>query len=257
MCKMAIITGAGTGIGYATAMALIKEGIHIIAIGRQKQPLEALKAICQKQVTILPVDVASREGRCKIAAEVENISHIDYLIHAAAIVQPISKLIDVDLSSWETIMRINLESPIFLTQLLINKLKTGRVLFISSGAAFEPVSGVGSYCISKTGLAMAYECFKIEMQGTSIAFGSVLPGVVATPMHAEIRKASPNILPSIERLKQLDEEGKLIPAKTVAKFIKWLLLHTNSEEFSHDHWNIYDIRHHQYWLDESLSQDVV
>lgn len=149
-------------------------------------------------------------------------------------------------SAWQESIAINLNAPLFLTQLLLDKLQQGRVLHIGSGAAYFPVSGWAAYCVSKAGLAMLTHCWQLE--NPELAITSVMPGIIDTPMQELIRSC---VSMNEERRKffiELYEEKRLLSTATVAAFLCWLLLEVEPGLYRSKEWDIYDKSHHRSWL---------
>ncbi|MEE8059815.1 MAG: SDR family NAD(P)-dependent oxidoreductase [Pseudomonadales bacterium] len=250
MTKTAVITGAGTGIGYHLSLALLASNIdiQIITIGRRSEPLRALRLSYPQQVLAIAADVATPEGRNSIVQKLSNYAHIDYLVHAAATVQPLCTIKHLSLTDWRNSLHTNVEGPLFLTQLLLEKFDHSRVLFFTSEATVQPVHGASSYCVSKVAQQMVYECFKAEVSPQHASFGMVSPGLVDTPMQAVIRQADPRELPAVTAISQLYNENKLLTADTVARFVTWLLLTVKQEDFSRNIWDIDEAFHQSSWI---------
>jgi benzil reductase ((S)-benzoin forming) len=252
MQKFAIITGGGSGIGQAVAHNLSDHGLDVLIVGRRTKALEETKAHQPKRIQILQADVSSSSGREKLLAHVEKRKQIDFLIHNAGIVEPITPISDIKVSDWRKTQATNVEAPLFLTQGLLPKLKGGRVLHISSGLAHLPMSSWCSYCTSKAGLFMIYQCLKEEF-GESVSFGSVMPGIVDTEMQAVIRHTDDTVASNIEFFRQLKDENKLLTSQTVANFLAWLLLSISAKRYAEQEWDIYDGAHHREWLPKGQS----
>ena len=95
---------------------------------------------------------------------------------------------------------------------------------------------------------MIYESLKTEIPNKQAIFAMVSPGLVDTPMQADIRQADPKELPAASVLAQLYSENKLLSAETVATFVSWLLLEVDEEEFSKNIWDIYQQTHQSNWM---------
>lgn len=242
---MFVVTGGGSGIGRALAQALAHRGKRVLIIGRHESTL-AETAVFSPLITYTCGDVAHAEDRLKIVQNLQSVISIEGLVHNAAIIEPIAPIASVDQGTWEQAINTNLNAPLFLTQLLLDKLKHGRVLHIGSGAAYFPVTGWGAYCVSKAALSMLTRCWQLESRYT--AFSSVMPGIIDTSMQAVIREAA--FMEPEKRLyfNELKEKGKLISKETVAQFLCWLLLDVQKEVFSSKEWDIYDKKHHEFWL---------
>lgn len=242
---MFVVTGGGSGIGKALTQALALRGKTVLIIGR-REPLLLETAAFSPRIQVLCADVSTQEGRQQIVNHLSEIKTIEGLVHNAGLIEPICPLNRIDEASWQKIMSTNLDTPLFLTQALEEKLHGGRVLFIGSGAAYFPVAGWGAYCVSKAGLSMLTRCLQIESQ--QIAFANVMPGIIDTAMQEQIRSASNMDPERIAFYKKLYRQGQLISTDTVAVFLTWLLLALDKPQFVSNEWDIYDQSHHAEWL---------
>lgn len=250
MKKIVVITGAGTGVGYQVSLSLLEGNneIHVVAIGRRSEKLNTLKSAHPGRVSVVAVDIATEEGRNYIVTELSSFPKIDYLIHAAATIKPLVKIKDLSLQGWRHAIQTNVESPLFLTQLLLHKCDHSRVLFFSSETPVKAVIGASTYCISKAGLQLVYDSFKAEVPSEKAVFAMISPGLVDTPMQEEIRQTDPVVLPAATELSLLYRENKLLPVSIVSGFVRWVLLDVSDEEFSSAIWNIYDTSHQSRWM---------
>ncbi|WP_131777450.1 SDR family NAD(P)-dependent oxidoreductase [Legionella impletisoli] len=245
---MFIITGGGSGIGRALALNLASREQLVLIVGRREKPL-ADTASMHPNLSCLCADVASEKGRQQIKDYIEPYTMIKGLIHNAGTIEPISPITEIKEAEWQNTMATNVEAPLFLTQLLSDLLKNGRVLNIGSGAAHFAVKGWAAYCVSKAALLMLTKCWQLEQN--AIAFANVMPGIIDTDMQAMIRKASHMDDEKLLFFKTLKQEGKLISPETVALFLSWLLLDVAKNEFESQEWDIYDTSHHAAWLSSS------
>ncbi len=253
MLKSVVITGAGTGIGKALSVALAKQGCSIIGIGRHLATLEATQKTHPDRIKIIQADLTKPEDRKQVVENILELNQHISLIHNAGTIEPLCLLSDIQLKDWKNTFELNVEAPLFLTQGLLPCLKGGRVLHISSGLAHYARSGMGVYCVTKAALYMLYQCCKKELDAYNICVGSVMPGVVDTPMQAVICETPLEHLPGVQDFISLKETQKLVSPEVVADFLKWLLLDTSDDEFTRDEWDISDRSHHKEWLKDPNS----
>lgn len=242
---MFVITGGGSGIGRALALALSKRGKSVLIIGRREQQLQET-ASSSSLIQYLCADVSTYEGIESIKNYLDSTQHISALVNNAGTLDPIAALTDIEPKAWQNIINTNLSASLFLPQQLYTQLINGRVLNIGSGAAYFPIKGWAGYCVTKAALSMLTRCWQLESQ--YIAFASVMPGIIDTEMQAIARKGlhmDPNHVDFYVRLKQ---QNKLITTETVAEFLTWLLLDTDRGKYVSKEWDIYDKSHHSAWL---------
>jgi benzil reductase ((S)-benzoin forming) len=242
---MFVVTGGGSGIGKALAVALTQRGKNVLIVGRRQRAL-AETAACSPLISTLCADVAMQEGRQLIASYLHDFSQIEGLVHNAGIIDPIMPISSIDNASWERVMAVNLNAPLFLSQLLLDKLAKGRILHIGSGAAEFPVTGWSAYCVSKAALSMLTRCWQLEHTNPAIA--NVKPGIIDTDMQALIRESNTMDEEKVAFFKELKQDNRLLTPETVALFLTWLLLDVDKEDFQEQEWDIYDKTHHALWL---------
>jgi NAD(P)-dependent dehydrogenase (short-subunit alcohol dehydrogenase family) len=205
MSKIAIVTGASSGIGLALALDLTERGHHVLAVARRGDALATAFADAEF-VTPVVADVSTEDGHAiivaaaKAAASDNDDTNIAFLVHNAAM-NVNARLTSLDMKTWQTIMAVNVDGPLFLTLALVNAglLVSGtRVLNISSGLAHHYSVGFGAYCTSKTTLLFVKNALVAELTADKgILFSSLQPGVVNTPMQDAIRTADPAEVPTL------------------------------------------------------------
>jgi NAD(P)-dependent dehydrogenase (short-subunit alcohol dehydrogenase family) len=148
--RIALVTGASRGIGYATAFALAKAGAHIIAVARTVGGLEelddAIKAL-GGSATLVPLDLKDHAGIDRLGLALhERFGRLDVLVGNAAILGPLSPLGHVEATAWDDVMAVNVTANWRLICAMDQLLKfsdAGRVVFVSSGvsALAPPIGG--------------------------------------------------------------------------------------------------------------------
>lgn len=184
--NVAVITGGGSGIGRALALDLASEEDTVVFIvGRKLAALEETAALATSgSIITCEADLSFASGRAAVGACVADVETIDQLVHNAAVL-PIGPLADVAEDEWRLALGVNLEAPIFLTQLLRPKLTAAggaRVLLVGSAAAEAFYPSLGLYGITKNALKFVHSGLKEELRAHGISLGYVNPGMVATRM---------------------------------------------------------------------------
>lgn len=237
METIAVITGCSSGIGAALALGLAKKGIDVVAVARNKNELITLQKSYPQKIHIVATDIGTSEGRFKIKNIVSKHGKIKFLVHNAATSLPINSLENISFDDWRYCLAVNLEAPLFLTQILLPFLQGGRILHLSSGAAYHAVPFFGCYCITKSALLMLYKVLKNELKIHNIAVGSAMPGVVDTKSQEIARSLDENKFPIAKMFQQLKSENKLATPQKVAEFLSWLLLETSVAQFEEKDWD--------------------
>jgi NAD(P)-dependent dehydrogenase (short-subunit alcohol dehydrogenase family) len=245
--KLAVVTGAGSGIGRAVALALSHKRLTVLAAGRRLQPLEETADIAVGGVKPVSADVATAAGRATIVSELDD-DRLDFLVHAAG-TMPIQRLTDITPETWRQVMATNLDARLHLTQALIPNLTPGgRVLFIGSMSATKARQGSTAYCTSLAASFMLQQCLKLELAQHAILVTHAIPGPVNTRMLQAGMAADADVFPDSAEYGALREQGKLIEPETVGRFYAWLLTQTDDQSYSDDQWDIRDESHHTAWV---------
>ncbi|KAH9255107.1 hypothetical protein BASA81_006866 [Batrachochytrium salamandrivorans] len=253
MSKSALVTGAD-------------------AVGRRMEKLLETQAaaVDPKQIELIQADITLEQDRNKILAKLGAVK-LEYLVHNAGVVGPLVPSDKLDLGEFQSVMRTNVEAPIFLTQLLLPALefnsKKSRILHVSSGCAHSASPSWLAYCVSKAAFLMAYRCLALDLEPKGILVGSFKPGIVDTEMQQEMRLASVGDFPKADFFKKLRQEqlnhhsGEEVAGKphapsrdrldipdNVAHFA-WFLLHDTSDaEFPSHDWDIRDDKIGLRWI---------
>lgn len=250
---MIVVTGGGSGIGQALAQSLASRGENVLILGRREDKLQETAKVSPKYISYLACDLSQADDRATFVRDLD-VPSIKGLVHNAGLLEPLKPLADITLAEWQQSQAINVEAPLFLTQALLPKLKGGRVLHLSSGAAHDAYSHWGAYCTSKSALYMLYKLFKQEVP--DVHFGSVMPGITDTAMQDIIRCSDTLPKDVLAFFRTLKTENKLLSTQTVAEFLTWLMLDVSASRYSENEWDIYDRSLHKEWLKEGVVPKV-
>lgn len=184
----ALITGASSGIGRATALAFAKAGIEVALVSRSQTKLESVAAQITQQggkASIYPLDLA-QVGRVKtdITAIVDELGSIDLLINNAGMGYT-NSLLDTSLQDWQQVMDLNLTSVFQCIQAVLPGMRDrgqGTILNIASIAATQAFPDWGAYSVSKAALLMLSKILALETRPYGIRVATICPGAVNTPI---------------------------------------------------------------------------
>jgi 3-hydroxy acid dehydrogenase / malonic semialdehyde reductase len=191
MPKIALITGATSGIGRATALLLAQNGYRIIATGRRKDRLEAL----QQEITEVPVHVLEFDVRNKVAVRdaVNSLppewQAIDVLINNAGNAHGLAPIQDGDDRDWDMMLDINVKGLLYVTQAVLpfmTSRKKGHIINIGSVAGKEVYANGNVYCASKAAVDALTKGMRIDLLPQHIKVSEVNPGMVYTEF-SEVR----------------------------------------------------------------------
>lgn len=170
-----VVTGAGSGIGRATAQALLGDGQEVTAIDLSESVVE-LEAAGARAVV---ADVTDEAARSRIAAEAGSVHG---LVNAAGIIR-VAELEDVTVADWRAMFGVNVEALFFLTQALLPNLADGgAIVNLSSMSAKMSDDGSAAYSASKAAVATITRAFAARLGPRGIRVNSVSPGVILTRM---------------------------------------------------------------------------
>jgi meso-butanediol dehydrogenase / (S,S)-butanediol dehydrogenase / diacetyl reductase len=185
--RAAIVTGAGTGIGRAVALALQADGYSITLVGRRREPLDAVAgelAAAGGSACVVPADVGDPAGAAAAAERTrKTFGGIDVVVNNAGIGSD-KPLLDETLEDWEAVLRTNLTSAFLVSQESLPDLiaRRGRVVNVASINGLVAGPGWTSYCVSKAGLIMLARCIANDYGRLGVRANAVCPGWVRTPM---------------------------------------------------------------------------
>ncbi|NOG43931.1 MAG: SDR family NAD(P)-dependent oxidoreductase [Calditrichaeota bacterium] len=246
MEKINIVTGGGTGIGRSICNILAQNGHKVLIVGRRLDKLKETQSYFPDRIDILKADISNEEDRKKIKDSVRE-KQIGFLVHNAAVLGKITGLENISLEEWRRVMSINVEAPLFLTQALLPNLGNSRILNISSGAAHFAIKSWGAYCTSKAALLMIYQMFNAEFGEKKILTASLRPGIVDTEMQGDIREASLEKNPHLQKFHDMFNDKSMETSERVAQFAYWVLTATSDQDYSAKEWDIREGDHVSKW----------
>lgn len=184
MSKIAMVTGATSGIGWATAEALAKEGYQLIICGRRKERLQELSAKVGVKTLELLFDVSDRaavaEALHSLPAEWK---HIDVLINNAGNAHGLGKIHEGNIDDWDAMIDINVKGLLYVTKAIVPNMVergSGHVVNIGSIAGKEAYPGGNVYCCSKHAVDAINTGMRMDLNGTGVKVSQVCPGLVET-----------------------------------------------------------------------------
>lgn len=195
--QVAIVTGASSGIGRATAMALAERGLRLSLLARSEGKLREVAEACRQagaaDVACFACDVRDEHAvKRAIAAILERFGRIDILINNAGL----SLNGEVDgyaLDDWRTVIETNLTGPFLLCREVLpamKRQKSGQIVNLSSGAGRNGIKQMSAYCASKFGLIGFTESLGHEVRPFNIRVSVLLPGSVATDFSRVANRAA-------------------------------------------------------------------
>jgi len=237
-----VITGAGSGIGAATAERFAREGWELVLIGRRPEALEATAKRITQNLTqaqpprkpvihTIPVDISSLESVSvlnrwsKMSMTVANRVHA--LVHSAGIFERNRTIVSTDVS-WHRVFETNLFAVIRVTQILYPYLKKNRgsITNISSTLGLRPTMDTAAYSASKAALNNWTQSFALEAAADGVRVNAVCPGIVDTPIHDF--HVAPDKAATLEKLGPIQPMGRIGQPSEIAHMV-WTLAGPGSE----------------------------
>lgn len=179
MKKQALITGATSGIGRASALRLAALGYHIIATGRRRDRLEEL----QKEIgdcDILVFDVRD-EAACK--RFLEPLENIDLLLNNAGLAAGLEHIQQGDTKDWDAMIDTNVKGLLYVTRVISPKMEAagrGHIINIGSIAGTEPYENGAVYCASKHAVHAISQAMRADLLKAGVKVTEIRPGMVET-----------------------------------------------------------------------------
>lgn len=186
--QWALITGATSGIGWATAHSLAEQGYSIIALGRRSEKLQALaqelSVYKNVQVKTLQVDITDRVALEKVLSENSSLwSQVEVLVNNAGLAKGVDKMQDGHLDDWETMIDTNIKGLLFMTRGILPhmmKKNSGHIVNLGSVAGRWTYPGGGVYCATKFAVRALSEGLRMDLLGANIRVTNIEPGMVNT-----------------------------------------------------------------------------
>ncbi len=176
--RIAVVTGASSGIGAAIARRLSRDGFHVVCAARRLDRIEALTA--EIGGTAVRCDVTDSDDVAALADLVGE--RCDLLVNNAGGAFGLEAVADADLDAWQQMYAVNVIGATAVTKALLPRLiaSTGLIVFITSVAADGPYEGGAGYCAAKAAERMIPGTMRLELVGQPVRIAEISPGMVAT-----------------------------------------------------------------------------
>ncbi|MDP2731919.1 MAG: SDR family NAD(P)-dependent oxidoreductase [Hoeflea sp.] len=201
--RIALVTGASRGIGYWTALALAKQGAHVIAVARTTGGLEELDDAIQADggsATLVPMDLTDLPAIDRLGGAInERWGKLDILVANAGVLGTISPVGHVEAKVFDKVMAVNVTATwrvIRSVEPLLLKSDAGRALILSSAVAHSARAFWGPYAASKAAVEVLARVWAAETEKSALTVNSVDPGATRTAMRAQAMPGeNPDTLP--------------------------------------------------------------
>src|ERR671911_1599390 len=221
--RVALVTGASSGLGRATAIALARAGADVALVARSREELEGAKeevAKIGRRALVLPVDLASEADTSEaVGLAIVTLGRIDVLVNAAGTDAP-GTVEELAVEGWDRTLAVNLRAPFLLSKAAFPHMReagSGTIVNVSSVAGKKGWANASAYCASKFGLTGLTEAVADEGKEHGIRAIVLYPGAMATNWGAfspeERQESGPNEAPATQVLRP----------ERVASFISWFV----------------------------------
>ncbi len=193
--KVAIVTGAGTGIGKGIATAMAESGARVVLAGRTRSRLEETEETIRGfggEAQVVEADVSDREGRKSlVSAVLDAWKQIDILVNNAG-VNVRTPPEDYREDDWDRVVNTNLKGTFFLTQLVARHMierKYGKIIHIASLATITGIPLIPAYTAAKGGIGSLTYQLAIDWARYNINVNSICPGYIRTPLTRPVEES--------------------------------------------------------------------
>ena len=225
--KVAVITGASSGIGRASALLFAENGAKVAAVARSEKELNLLRDEAkQNGGTIKPYLCDLREIRQvdRLVSEIaDHFGQIDVLVNAAGIIAN-GSIETTSLDNWDKMMDINVRSVFYLMQKCVPHLEKnqGNIVNVSSVTGTRAFPNVLAYCVSKAAIDQLTRCSALELAPKGVRVNAVNPGVVVTNLHKRGGMAESDYEKFLENAKNTHPLGRAGQPEELAELILFL-----------------------------------
>jgi NADP-dependent 3-hydroxy acid dehydrogenase YdfG len=214
--RIAVVTGASSGIGEATARALAADGYRVVCAARRTERIEALAADIDGIAATC--DVTSESSVAELAAAVGD--RLDVLVNNAGGAYGSDQVETADLADWSQMFEVNVLGVVRVTKALLPALRAsghGLVVNIGSTAGRVAYAGGGGYTAAKHGLHALSQTLRLELNGEPVRISEIAPGMVHTPEFALVRFGDQQRADAV----YADVDRPLVAAD-VAEAVRWV-----------------------------------
>lgn len=223
MTKIALVTGASSGIGKATAVKLAESGYHLILCGRRQEKLDALKGQLSKVIPVITLTFDVR-NRTEVERQLHSLSdewkNIDVLVNNAGNAHGLSTIDAGDIDDWDAMVDGNVKGLLYVSRAIIPKMverKKGHIVNISSVAGKLTYANGAVYCASKKAVEAISEGMRLDLTEHGIKVTNIAPGAVETEF-SEVRFKG-----DVERAKKVYEGFEPLQAEDIADAILYAI----------------------------------
>jgi len=231
--RVAIVTGAGKGIGQATAVAFAKLGAKVVLSGRSEPPLRETQAMIEKfgGTAAIAIGDVSTESASKdtVATALKEFGRLDFAVNNAGVSPWTGNTVDCTLETWQRVLGVNLTGTWLGMKYQIPAiLKGGRggaIVNMTSVAALQVFQGYPVYSASKWGVVGITKVAAREFASQGVRVNAIAPGSIETPLFMDVVNSTPTSRADYEKQTPM---GRIAKSEEVAAAATWLCSDTAS-----------------------------
>lgn len=183
--KLAVVTGAASGIGRETARLFASAGVHVVLADRNAEELAKAGAELGHQATTVCLDISDQSQAEHLAEKARSIASIDVWLNGAGVIAAPTMIVDMDEATLDKLIAVNLKGVFFGAAAAARQMipeGRGSIINISSQGAESPVPGISAYSLTKAGVNALTRTLAAEVGEYGIRVNAVAPGFIDTPM---------------------------------------------------------------------------
>lgn len=224
--KVALVTGASSGIGRAAAVRLAGAGARVALVSRDRARLEELAVALggPAAAAVIPTDLTDRAARARVVPQcIERFDRLDVLVNSAGVIGA-GTLESTEPAAWQAMLEINLHATVELMRAALPNLETSRgcIVNLSSVAGLRAFPGIMAYAVSKAAVEQLTRCAALELGPRGVRVNAVSPGVVVTELHRRAYMDEATYAAFLEHSKSTHPLGRVGEADDIADAILFL-----------------------------------
>ncbi|MCH8350665.1 MAG: SDR family oxidoreductase [Chloroflexi bacterium] len=198
--RVALVTGAGRGIGRAIALAYAQEGARLVLTARTASELEETSRLCQElgaSTHVVLGDVTVQEDVEQMVSQtVDRFSAVDILVNNAGIGGPVGAAQDNDIAEWIRTIQVNVVGVYLCCRAALPVMRRqgrGKIVNLAGAGAASAWANLSAYCASKAAVIRLTETLSLELEGTNVQVNALGPGSINTRMWEELRDGAKDV----------------------------------------------------------------
>ena len=212
--RVAIVTGAGRGIGRAIALAFAREGARLFLVSRTERELVETAGACREvggTASVVAADISDWDQVQRLVTmAIQDAGQVDILANSAGVYGPIGPTAEIEVSAWTQAVAVNLFGPFYLCRALVPHFiqrRQGKIILLGGGGATAPLPNFSSYAASKAAVVRLADTLAEELKEFNVQVNVIAPGLVDTRLQDEVLAAGSRAGALFGKIKKARESG--------------------------------------------------